>query len=230
MRYKTDSVATSFSLGEVIANSITHAIGAGLSIAGLVILIIRAANRGDSWHMVSFIIFGISLILLYLASAMYHATFLVECYFAALGSCRNFFPDSRNLYPISIDQAARPLWVEHFWNCVGVGSFGVDSIIGLYATICQTICMVVCCHGLVCYNAVQSDHSAGWQLELDLLDCWRYLLHVRDHLLPLAQPSLQPCYLARLCYGGQHFPLLFRPTINIGNNLLARHSYSQPWE
>lgn len=74
MRYKTDSVATSFSLGEVIANSITHAIGAGLSIAGLVILIIRAANRGDSWHMISFIIFGISLILLYLASAMYHAT------------------------------------------------------------------------------------------------------------------------------------------------------------
>ena len=74
MRYKTDSIAKSFSIGEVIANSVTHAIGIGLSIAGLVILIIRAANRGDAWHMVSFIVFGVCLILLYLASTIYHST------------------------------------------------------------------------------------------------------------------------------------------------------------
>ncbi len=74
MRYKSDSIAKSFTVGEILANSITHAIGIGLSIAGLVILIVRAANLGDSWHMVSFIIFGVSLILLYLASTIYHST------------------------------------------------------------------------------------------------------------------------------------------------------------
>lgn len=74
MRYKSDSIAKSFTLGEIMANSITHAIGVGLSVAGLVILIIRAANQGDAWHMVSFIIFGVSLILLYLASTIYHST------------------------------------------------------------------------------------------------------------------------------------------------------------
>jgi hemolysin III len=74
MPYKSDSVARSFTVGEILANSITHAVGVGLSIAGLVILIIRAANYGDAWHMTSFIIFGISLILLYLASMIYHST------------------------------------------------------------------------------------------------------------------------------------------------------------
>ncbi len=74
MRYKSDSIAASFTIGELIANSITHAIGVGLSIAGLVILIIRAARFGDTWHMVSFIVFGVSLILLYLASTIYHST------------------------------------------------------------------------------------------------------------------------------------------------------------
>lgn len=72
MRYKTDTNATSFSKGEVLANSITHGIGVGLSIAGIVILIIRAINQGTKWHLVSFIIFGISLLLLYLASTIYH--------------------------------------------------------------------------------------------------------------------------------------------------------------
>jgi len=72
MRYKTDTNSTSFSKGEVLANSITHRIGVGLSIAGIVILIIRAINQGTTWHLVSFIIFGISLLLLYLASTIYH--------------------------------------------------------------------------------------------------------------------------------------------------------------
>lgn len=62
-----------YSPGEEIANSITHGIGAALSIAGLVILVFFAATRGDTWHLVSFIIYGSTLILLYLASTLYHS-------------------------------------------------------------------------------------------------------------------------------------------------------------
>ena len=73
MRYKPDHSSEINTKGEVIANSITHGIGIGLSIAGLVILIIRAVNRGTPWHLASFIIFGISLLLLYSASTIYHS-------------------------------------------------------------------------------------------------------------------------------------------------------------
>lgn len=73
MPYKTDPQAPPTSIGEVLANSITHGIGVGLSIAGIVFLIIRAERSGSTWHLVSFIIFGVSLILLYLASTLYHS-------------------------------------------------------------------------------------------------------------------------------------------------------------
>ncbi|HBY56454.1 MAG TPA: hemolysin III [Candidatus Atribacteria bacterium] len=60
-------------LGEEIANSITHGIGAALSIAALVILVVLAIRRGDAWRIASFSIYGATLILLYLASTLYHS-------------------------------------------------------------------------------------------------------------------------------------------------------------
>jgi len=62
-----------FTLGEEIAHSITHGIGVGLSIAGLVILVVIAAKYGDVYQVVSFSIYGATLILLYLASTLYHS-------------------------------------------------------------------------------------------------------------------------------------------------------------
>jgi len=61
-----------YTAGEEIVNSVTHGIGALLSVAGLVVLIIFAVWYGDNWHVVSFSIFGGSLIVLYSASTLYH--------------------------------------------------------------------------------------------------------------------------------------------------------------
>lgn len=61
------------SQGEEIANSITHGIGAMLGIAALVLLVVFAAKRGDAWRVVSFSVYGFTLILLYTMSTLYHA-------------------------------------------------------------------------------------------------------------------------------------------------------------
>jgi hemolysin III len=61
------------SIAEEIVNSITHGIGVLLSIAALVILVVFAALHGNAWHIVSFTIFGVSLIVLYTASTLYHS-------------------------------------------------------------------------------------------------------------------------------------------------------------
>ncbi len=74
MSYKTDQIQRSFSLHEIIANSATHAAGVGLSIAGLVVLIVQAGKSGDPWFLGGGITYGVSLILLYLASTIYHST------------------------------------------------------------------------------------------------------------------------------------------------------------
>jgi len=47
-----------YSLGEEIANAVTHGIGAALSVAALVILIGIAALWGDGWHLASAIVYG----------------------------------------------------------------------------------------------------------------------------------------------------------------------------
>lgn len=54
-------------------SSLSHFVGFGLSIAGLVLLIVSAVKLSTAWHVVSFSVFGASLILLYLASTIYHA-------------------------------------------------------------------------------------------------------------------------------------------------------------
>jgi hemolysin III len=59
--------------GEEIANSITHGIGAGLSIAALVVLVVFASLYGDVWRIVSFSIYGACLTVLYTASTLYHS-------------------------------------------------------------------------------------------------------------------------------------------------------------
>ena len=58
---------------EEVANSIIHGIGAGLGIAALAILVTSAGLHGDAWRVVSFSIYGSTLILLYLASTFYHS-------------------------------------------------------------------------------------------------------------------------------------------------------------
>lgn len=60
-------------IAEEIANSVTHGVGVGLSIAGLIVLVILAVLNGDVWHVVSVSIYGTSLVLLYLASTIYHS-------------------------------------------------------------------------------------------------------------------------------------------------------------
>ena len=53
-------------------SGIIHIVGGGLSIIALVLLIVFSAKKADAWHVVSFTIFGTSLVLLYTMSSLYH--------------------------------------------------------------------------------------------------------------------------------------------------------------
>ncbi len=61
-----------YTVGEEIANSLTHGVGAVLGIAGLVVLVTLAALHGDVWHVVSCSIYGGAMVVLYTASTLYH--------------------------------------------------------------------------------------------------------------------------------------------------------------
>ncbi len=62
-----------YTLGEEIANSVTHGVGALLSLVGTAVLLYRAARDGTTLHVVSFAVYGACLFLLHLTSTLYHA-------------------------------------------------------------------------------------------------------------------------------------------------------------
>jgi hemolysin III len=61
------------SLGEEIVNSITHGVGLLLALAVMPFLISAAVRRGDAANVVGASVFGATLVMLYLASTVYHA-------------------------------------------------------------------------------------------------------------------------------------------------------------
>lgn len=65
--------AAAYTPAEELANRVTHALGALLGLAGLVLMVVMASLHGDAWHVVSTAVFGTTLVLLYTASTLYHS-------------------------------------------------------------------------------------------------------------------------------------------------------------
>lgn len=59
--------------GEEIANSVSHGVGLLAALAAAPILVVNAANRGETAAIVGGAVFGGALITLYLCSTLYHA-------------------------------------------------------------------------------------------------------------------------------------------------------------
>ena len=64
---------TVYTKREELANSLTAGVGAVLSVAGLVLLVVFAGLHGDTWHVVSSAIFGTTLVMLHSTSTIYHS-------------------------------------------------------------------------------------------------------------------------------------------------------------
>lgn len=63
----------SYTIAEEIFNALTHGVGAIFAVAALTLLIVFASLYGNAWHIVSVTIYGTTLVLLYLASTLYHS-------------------------------------------------------------------------------------------------------------------------------------------------------------
>ena len=67
-------VPSKYSFGEEIANAVSHGIGALAGIAGLAVLTVAAATRGEgAWQVVPCVIYGVALVLMFTVSTLYHS-------------------------------------------------------------------------------------------------------------------------------------------------------------
>ncbi|WP_268827419.1 PAQR family membrane homeostasis protein TrhA [Tetragenococcus koreensis] len=73
MLVKAKKFTQKYLITNEVFNAITHGIGFGLSVAGLVILLVNGTRLGSSIHIVSYAIYGSMLILLFLTSTLFHS-------------------------------------------------------------------------------------------------------------------------------------------------------------
>ena len=65
-------VLPSYTRGEERMNTITHVVGAILGVTALVLCVLEAASKGNTWGVVGSCIYGVSMIALYCVSSVYH--------------------------------------------------------------------------------------------------------------------------------------------------------------
>lgn len=161
-------------IGEEIANSISHGVGAGLSVAALVLLIVRAVHTSGALGVVSASIYGGSLVLLYLLSCLYHALAKTGArkVFQILDHCSIF---------ILIVGTYTPIALNFIGGALGWTIFGI-----------QAGCMVL---GIV-FNAINMEKWKKVSLVLYVIMGWMIVFSIKSIL------SFTPAALWLLVLGG----------------------------
>ena len=83
-------------------NVVTHGLGFLLSIPALVLLIIKANEHGSTLHMVSFVVFGVSMMILYLASTLFHRFLKYKLIFSKLDHASIYILIAGTCTPIAL--------------------------------------------------------------------------------------------------------------------------------
>ncbi|WP_341227750.1 hemolysin III family protein [uncultured Arcticibacterium sp.] len=66
------------SIPEEVANFVSHAIGLIIFLFAVPLLVLKASSSGDFWAVIGNLIFGISLLMVYTSSTLYHGVFKLE--------------------------------------------------------------------------------------------------------------------------------------------------------
>jgi hemolysin III len=65
--------STLWAIEEELVNAITHGLGLAMAVAGFVVMVTLAVQRGTVWHIVGCSVYGVSLVAVYAASTIYHS-------------------------------------------------------------------------------------------------------------------------------------------------------------
>jgi hemolysin III len=107
-------------------NAASHGIGALLGIAGLVLLIVFNTNKTD-WSLFSVIVYGISLIVLFTASTLYHSMKgeKRKHYFRIIDHISIYLLIAGTYTPVLLITLEKSLGWPLFWTVWGIAVFGV---------------------------------------------------------------------------------------------------------
>ena len=117
-----------YSRREEVANALTHGAGAALALVGLVLLLVAAARRGAGWHLASAVVYGVSMVMLYGSSTLYHALAAPRAKHVSSPRPLVHLPaDRRHLHARHADHAARPRRLVALRRGLGCALVGIAA-------------------------------------------------------------------------------------------------------
>lgn len=204
------STCSTYTLKEEIISSIVHGIGVFLSIAITSVLVTLSAVYGNVWSIVSTAIFGASMMLMYMASTLYHAIPFPH----AKTILKKF--DHIAIYYL-IAGTYTPFLLVLMRGTLGWVLFAVIWSLALLGTVLK----IVSSGGGTKIWSVSLYLGMGWlvliasktlfavmsKLALVFLVLGGIFLYSRHYFLFMEKQKIYSCYLARLCAGGNNYAL-----------------------
>jgi hemolysin III len=173
--------------GEEIANALSHGAALLAAIAALPVLIVFAAQRGDGAHVVGASIFGTTMVLLYLASTLYHALPA---------------PRVKRVFKI-LDHAAIYLLIAGTYTPFTLGVLG-----GAWGWTLFAVVWAMAVFGVVLKSLGRASHP-GWSLALYLSMGWLIVIAADPMLQRVPEAGLYWLLAGGLAYtAGSAFYLL----------------------
>ncbi len=163
---------------EEVANSLTHGFGAVLSIAGLIALMLHAIH-GSGWQIAACAIYGLSLVLLYVSSTLFHSL--------SSGRAKRFF--------LLLDHIAIYLFIAGTYTPVTVltlhGTTQGWSLFGFIWT--AAICGIL-------YRCLRGVHVGAFSIAVYVLMGWSVLAAIGPLLRAMPLAGMQWLLAGALTY------------------------------
>ncbi len=116
-----------YSLGEEIMSAVTHGIGALLSLVALIICVVISVKSGNVVSVISSIIYGFTLIMLYMMSTLYHSLAVnnAKRVFRIIDHCSIFLLIAGTYTPFTLISLKQPLGIILFLIIWGIAILGI---------------------------------------------------------------------------------------------------------
>ena len=155
-----------YTRGEELLNSMTHAIGAGMGIAALVLCILRSTRSGDPYAIATSVLYGISMLAVFTISSVYHGmkTGFAKKVMQAVDHCTIYLLIAGS-YSVIVLSALRPVYPALGW-----GLFLFEWVMAAIATTLTAIDLKkYSVFSMICYIGMGWAVIPFWRQALDVL-------------------------------------------------------------